>query len=420
MSIRPIRHERFERIVNDLNVGARVLDVNADHAIVLLRGVRLSVNVRKLSEKPTVDEVLVTLDRAYANTMRKRIKLALVLLWNDPYVDERAGGPVYAMEAIGSNLEKYNVDISYRFFSDRGTSYNWHPWFKPLPLSKAGELNAYDFVIFSTAGSGNDKKIGPWWRPMLRRLQVPFAVQLHDEAEERLLPYREEFFKHDGCVLLMPITEQTTEFLVPDFGSVGSIDSDILVYPGFKLGKQKFPGPRKKSVVTTCRLTSRKRIIELVSQNESLYRHGFSLDIHGADVNWYYIKSLKELANNYWTYHGTFNRDRLPEILSRATFHYNAVLLKRGTFFPRVELSTYEAVSYGCCPILCKDTTPDWVDDSMAVLVNPCEMKDLGKTLSKIYKDYVHMSKRFWKALHVNVNPEKKTEELWRLIKKYA
>lgn len=413
MALKLLKHEQLERILQDKEIfwNVKPVSVGPEKAILNFRDVTITINVDKLPYRPTVNDVLVAIDHSYANLIRNLIHVGLVLLWNEPFVDERAGGPVYALEAIGHNLSLEGVKVDYLFFSDKKSSIAWHPSFSPVPLKNRGLLNKLDFVIFSTAGSGADRKKGPWWRPVLRDLRIPFAVQLHDEAEQRLLPYREEFFNHARCSFLMPITDQTSKILA-ETNNKGEV-----VYPGYTIGDQKFY-KRRPSVVTTCRMTSRKRILELIEQAKRLNEAGFSLNVYGADVTWTYKLELKALENKYWTYHGTFDRCDLPGILKSAMFHYNVVYLKRGVFVPRVELSTYEAAMYGCCPILCKQTTPSYIRDSMAILIDPTDMDHLADTLLERKKEYMEISERFWDMLNLKINMKKITEKLVRKIRR--
>ena len=414
MPIKLLKHERLEKILQDKQIFDNIhpVSISPQKAVLKFRGVTIKLNVEKLPWSPSVNDVLVAIDRSYANLVRNIVNVGLVLLWNEPFVDERAGGPVYALEAIGHNLTLQGANVTYSFFSDKKRSANWHPLFKPIPLKDRRLLNELDFVILSTAGSGADRKLGPWWRPFLRDLRIPFAVQLHDEAEGRLLPYREEFYKHSRCAFLMPITDETSQILA-DASNTGE-----LVYPGYMIGDQKNNFKKTLSVVTTCRMTSRKRIIELVNQSKNLVKNGFSLDIHGADVTWTYKRELKALENGDWKYHGTFSRDDMPDILKRAMYHYNVVYLKRGKFIPRVELATYEAAQYGCCPILCAQTTPPYIRDHMAILVDPNDLSNLPDVLKERKEECADMSKVFWETLIKKMNMEKRTRKLIKWIRR--
>ena len=413
MTLKLLKHERLALLLDkEIDLDIEPISIGPEKAVLKFRNLTLNLNVDKLPFRPSVNDVLIAIDHAYANRVRNIVNVGLVLLWNEPFVDERAGGPVYALEAIGHNLTLEGVNVQYSFISNKGRSSNWHPLFKPIPIKNRRSLNELDFIIFSTAGSGSDRKLGPWWRPILRDLKIPFAVQLHDEAELRLLPYREEFFNHARCAFLMPITNETSEILA------GSKYSGELVYPGYIIGDQVNSHRKSRSVVTTCRMTSRKRIIELVNQASGLVKNGFSLDIHGADVTWTYKRELKALENGNWKYHGTFDRETMPRILKKAMYHYNVVYLKRGKFVPRVELATYEAAMYGCCPILCAHTTPSYIRDSMAILVDPNDLSDLPDILKERKSEYSSMSEVFWETLNKKINMEKRTRKLIKWIRR--
>lgn len=221
------------------------------------------------------------------------IRIAMVFMWNLPYTNQMTGGILWGSENVGNDLSKLGFEIEFLYFADRPqTNSALHPRFRWKSSSDVEALNAFDFVIFNTAGSSRDKKTGLWWKPILDSLKVPFAVQIHDEAEEKL-PNRHEFFEHPQCKLLLPITEEILTTVVGDIRG-----RDVSIYPNFPTMEVMEPSQdydqKKDGIVTSCRMTSRKRIVELVQQSADLGKVGFTINIHGADVTWQYVRQVQE------------------------------------------------------------------------------------------------------------------------------
>ena len=160
------------------------------------------------------------------------IRIAMVFMWNLPYTNQMTGGILWGSENVGNDLSKLGFEIEFLYFADRPqTNSALHPRFRWKSSSDVEALNAFDFVIFNTAGSSRDKKTGLWWKPILDSLKVPFAVQIHDEAEEKL-PNRHEFFEHPQCKLLLPITEEILTTVVGDIRGRDVLDLPELPHHG--------------------------------------------------------------------------------------------------------------------------------------------------------------------------------------------
>jgi len=334
------------------------------------------------------------------------LSVALVHLWAQPYVDNRASGLVYGFENLGNDLQKVGFNVDHLFFSNKKKDGEWHPLFSQVQIDQAEILNRYDFLIFGSAGSGSDKKQGAWWKSILDAVKVPFAVQINNEVDQQVLTYKSYFYDNPNFSLLLPITEGLAHTATPKMD-----ESRVLVYeclPRTGLtDPEMFYGQKTDQIVTTCRITTRKRVLELVQQAQSLHNAGFATDIHGADATWRYVGSLRELSSEYWNFHGSFRRDQLSEILAPAKFHYNACYLKREVLTPRIETSTVEAASFGCCSILSRSTAPEWVTDDMAILVDTNDLSDLARRLSSARHKAHEMNARFWEAYKQNIGQDK-------------
>lgn len=311
------------------------------------------------------------------------MKVAIALLWNPPYTNCMSGGMTYAPFYLSKDLKKKGFEVDNIYFFDTQPN-NIHSDFIRYPYEDFLILNNYDYIIFTTAGSWNDRKL-PWWREYLSKINKPFAVVISDEVEIKTLIYREDFFSHPRCKLLLPLTPEVMVVTAPNH-----LDKPYMVYPLFSANvasPEKYFEKKTRSIITLCRLTNRKRILELVMQSELLHRCNFTLDIYGADVTWTYKLKLKEQLNQFWNYHGTFEDHKRSSICIPATYQWNASKLKRSTFYPRIEISSFEGLSYGVCQILCKSTVPSWVDDSMAILVDPFDLNRLAEMLLDNFRD---------------------------------
>lgn len=334
------------------------------------------------------------------------LRVALVHLWAQPYVDNRASGLVYGFENLGRDLRNIGFTENYLFFSNKKRDGDWHPRFIQVSLSDAEILNKFDFVIFGSAGSGADRKEGSWWKPILDVLKVPFAVQVNNEVDQQVLIYKDLFYDHPYFSLGLPITEGLAYEATPNGKNLRSLVYECLPRTGLS-DPGEYYGQKVDRIVTSCRMTTRKRVLELVKQAEKLNQAGFEIDVWGADATWFYVSKLKELQSPSWNYHGSFLRDQLSSILGPAKYHYNCCYLSRGTLTPRIETSTIEAVSYGCCPILSRATVPEWVTDEMAVLVDTSDLSDLAERLTKFKGQAHQMNANFWKAYQEKIGKEK-------------
>ncbi len=334
------------------------------------------------------------------------LRVALVHIWAPPFVDNRASGLVYGFENLGRDLANVGFRVNYVCFSNKKANGDWHPLFTHVAGLDADILNKFDFIIFGSAGSMTDKKDGPWWKTILEGLKVPFVIQVNNEVDQQLLIYKDFFYDHPYFAFGMPITEGLCYKSTPNRDNLRNLVYECL--PRTDLAHPEiFYGQKVDQVVTSCRMTSRKRILELVRQAETLYMAGFETHIHGADATWFYVKELKELQSQYWTYHGSFRRNQLPEILGPARFHYNCCYLKKGVVTPRIETSTVEGASYGCCPILSRSTVPEWVTDDMAILVDTNDMTHLAERLNATRNQAHKMNARFWQGYKENIGRAK-------------
>lgn len=331
------------------------------------------------------------------------IKVAQVNTWSEPFTDFRTGGLLSSINYISQDLAAHGIITDKYFFEWKGKVRKYHQQdFKALTPQDTEVLNGYDLVIFSTAGSAKDhKEENPMWRVHLNNLKVPFFVQIHDEDELKSLRYAKEFFEHPMCKLIMPITDGIGNAFGIDKFSVPS-----LTYPAYSVTNMPDPEAYRAKVdkvVTACRLTARKRVKELVLAAKDIHDAGFGLEINGAEASFFYCRDLKERSNEYWKFNGQFT-DKAA-VFSDAKFLWNATSLKKKTFYPRVEISSVEGAFYGCVLILNRETTPAYIDDSCAILIDPFNlnsedpMRNLISRLIECKDKSIEMNNNFINAI---------------------
>ena len=268
------------------------------------------------------------------------MKIALANIYSEPYGDRRTSGLITS--AI--YLSKYGfAPVAF------GKPQNSHlaGW---TYIQSFDELNDYDFIIFSSAGSGTDVKKGPWWREELNKIKTPFAVQAHSELDEGTMAYKEEFFSHPMCRLFLPIASNIWK-VMPD------IPTHVYLAHQSSITIKKY---RKENILaSTSRLTSTKRIKEFVSKAKDLKSIGYKTKVWGSEASYFYTKDLKEINAGHWSYEGMFGQKDLDDILKNVKYHWNCrSFRKKHKFSPRLEIATIEALERSCIPIVEKDSTP--------------------------------------------------------------
>lgn len=348
------------------------------------------------------------------------MKVALIHLWSPPYNDNRAAGLIYGLENIKNDLEVLGHQVEYFTPYVQGKKDQWHEGYHHFSLNKLDYINSFDFGIFSSLGAMKDKKDKlPWWGELIKCLEIPFGAQINNEVDESILVFREYFYRNKNFKLLLPITSGLKDPLADKYGIPTLVYLNFPKVHGY-VDYQDYYQQKQDKIVTTCRMTSRKRVLELVQQSESLYNKGFHVSIHGSDIMYFYVTQVKSLINeDIWHYGGWFSRNQLSEILTTAKFHYNCCYLKRQQVSPRIEIATVEAVHYGCCPILSKQTVPDWVTNDMAVLVDTNDLSDLAERLDSVREVSHIMHQNFWESFQTynNIN---QIESLVNIMKQYS
>jgi hypothetical protein len=324
------------------------------------------------------------------------MKIALMNIYSEPFGDRRTSGLItsaiylsqygYTPVAFGKK-KKSHMD---------GWTY----------VQSFNELNDYDFIIFSAAGAFFDKK-DPWWREELPKVKTPFAVQAHSELDESRMIYKEEFFSHPMCRLFLPIANGIWKDM-PNIPTHAYPAHQAHIDMGQTWAKEPI-------VASTSRLTSTKRIKELVSKAKELRSLGYATKVWGSESSYFYTRDLLKINQGDWLYNGLFIHDDLDDILGHVHYHWNCRSYRvRFKFAPRLEIATIEALQRGCIPIVEKGSTPEiyWPH-----LITVNTKGNLNEMIEKISAGYGDANKcvDIFNKIHAN-----KEIELLKVLEKFA
>ena len=121
---------------------------------------------------------------------------------------------------------------------------------------------------------------------------------------------------------------------------------------------------KENLVISTCRATSTKRVIEFVSKAKKFSEIGYKVEVWGPESSYFYMKALKETNPGYWEHKGMFpDFSALDSVMGRAKYHWNCrSFRKKHIVSPRFEIATIEALERGCIPIVEKNTPSEYYD----------------------------------------------------------
>lgn len=343
------------------------------------------------------------------------MKVALVTFHNDIgqfRVGGVATGPIY-FKGVLSRYTGHDPDILVVGPQHKNSGFLDQVEF--VTENVPDRLNQYEFIIFNTPGftyeDFDESRVGHAYDYVLNGLNTPFAFIVNEERDRYLYPYYMEFVEHPMLKFVL-------------FNSIGMHEDFPEMYE--KCGKwieynymiplddidtilKRFDQKDYSKIISTARWTDRKRVAELAQMTPRLKELGFDVTIAGAAQN--YFASRKVLVNTEcWTNRGYYTPDQLPEMLSDKAFHYNFVCTKRPRknqiMRPRLELATYEAFNQGCLPIVCTQTSPDWVKNYCCVALDKDQLSDLPEILSKLtVGDMRVMMMNFMREIEINVVP---------------
>jgi len=217
-----------------------------------------------------------------------------------------------------------------------------------------------------------------------------FVVHIGGEHERRVLGNFDAYITSDMCKGVTFSSANMCEFFKDLIGGRHHCFRQVMFYTPEDFPAVDYPTieMRPSVISSTCRVVPIKGIHRLVDLSSSLLPLGLSFKIHGSSPLYFYKKSLQEAIakNNTCSMTGSFRGEDVWKLLVESRYHYNFLFRKRPPIYPRVECATMEAMMYGCIPIVCDDTSPDWMKDN-SICVKNSEFDTLPKRLEEVEKN---------------------------------
>lgn len=118
---------------------------------------------------------------------------------------------------------------------------------------------------------------------------------------------------------------------------------------------------------------------------------------------------------------GVYYPLQLPDLLNDKKYHWHMNYYKKSTYFePRLEVAMVEAFNEGCLPIVCKETTPEWVGESSALRFSKFNYRERSYILASMSdEERLSRLKNFYHLLRQYVY-EGPYIELKHMIQKYV
>lgn len=283
-------------------------------------------------------------------------------------------------------------------------------------IQDMNELNEYDFIIFKTPGHQlekfNEDLAETRYDYILKGLKKPFSFIVNEERDREIFPYYLQFAKHPMMRFVMfnsigmhedfpDMYEYCEDYVEFNYAMFDSSLEEIL---------EKAKNKTEKVVTSTARWVPRKRVLELTELAPRFVDNGFKVKVYGADQSYFTTQKIIVSNPDKWERCGYYRPAELPEVLKDAQYHYNFVFLKRKTknrvMRDRIEIATFEALNEGCLPILCKDTTPNWVTDDSAIVIPSSELEELPDIIAGISdEERINRIRMFYNLSYENLIP---------------
>jgi len=355
------------------------------------------------------------------------MRVALVQILSAPYIDKRTGGGMYGLMNLASILERKSIQVDLLFFNYLNRKErNLHPKWKQVKVEQAQFLNEYDAVIFNSVGSLIDHKVGAWWAPILEKLSRPFAIWTISESDpKRRGMYSRYFLSHEWLRLIIESGENLAAqngFLVEGkplitYNFFPDIDADHILHPIYDFGTDYPVFDKEDTIIANSRLTTSKRIIELVKEAIFFEVENIAVIVCGIEGNYFYKQALLKLKSDSWCFlEGGFTHDDLPRLLGPCRWHFDGFWYSRYNAAPRLELVTVEAVCFDCVPVMERRTIPKWVDDSMAIIFDRKAMDKIPKLLRESKYSDTELLQNFRYAFTVYENPVEKAMQVMDVL----
>ena len=317
------------------------------------------------------------------------MRLAIVTFHNSFSPNEIGGGtsaPIYFYE----QMKKYFDDINIITLRDN------KKYHSPLAsvvsyISDPSVLEDYDFVIFTAPGLTYEKydESNPDKYIDILNHTKKFAFMCHEENDRKLYPYHMNFLSHPNLSFVLfncPGMADCFDDYVDVAGAWQYVNyTPVLPPKSVILERAK---NKKDKIMSTCRWTTAKRVYEYLSMTQDFIDNGIEVHAAGAHQSYWYNLKMEELPSKEYTDHGYFEPSQIPELLSDVKYHWNFLFLMRNmghrNHNPRLEVATMEAFREGCLPVVCEESTPEWLGKDSAVRLSKDNYTELPALLGSM------------------------------------
>lgn len=333
------------------------------------------------------------------------MKVAIVTFHNDKHESKVGGittGPFYMRDILSKVAVDRDIDLHIDIIAL--TKKHKSSCDGVLFLTDHHDLEKYDFVIFKTPGYQLEKfdesQADTRYDWILNDINIPpFAFIVNEERDKEIFPYYKNFCDHPKCAFILfnsigmhedfqEFYETCGKYIEFNYAIFNSSKDEVL---------DKAMNKESKVLTSTARWVPRKRVQELAGISPRLVDKGFTVKIFGAAQSYFTAVKILETNPDSWENHGYYAPEDVETILQDAKYHYNFVFLKRKTknrvMRPRLEISTFEALNAGCLPVICSDTSPEWIKDAEeqglpnAICINSSDLERLPEILEGIEND---------------------------------
>jgi len=324
--------------------------------------------------------------------MRDNFKVCICTFHNG-FGPGEVGGASSAPIYLADQLRRYIKDVDLITLRDNKNYKS--------PLAEAVEyhsnpsiLSNYDFVIFSSPGLTYEKynEATPDKYIDVLNHTKKFTFICHEENDRKLYPYHMNFLNHPNMTFVMfncPGMADCFDDYIDICGDWEYVSFSPLLPPKEKILEKA----KKKSnkIMSTCRWTTAKRIYEYLSMSDDFVKNGIEVYAAGSHQSYWYNLKMEELPTESYHDLGYFEPSQVPRLLEDVKYHWNFLFLMRNMGLrnhqPRVEIATMEAIREGCLPVLCQESTPDWLGFNSAIRVSKTNYKDLPDILGSLSEE---------------------------------
>ena len=317
------------------------------------------------------------------------MKLCICTLHNSFSPNEVGGGssaPIYFYEQMKKYFDEIDMITlrdNKKYLSPIASEVKYH--------SDPSVLENYDFVIFTAPGltyEKYDESNSNKYIDILNHTKK-FAFMCHEENDRKLYPYHMNFLNHPNLAFVLfncpgmaecfsDYVELAGDWEYVSFSPVLPSKAEILEKAMTKSNK----------IMSTCRWTTAKRVYEYLSMAEEFVNYGIEVFAAGAHQSYWYNLQMKEVPTEYYTDLDYFEPSQIPELLKDVKYHWNFLFLMKNmghrNHNPRLEVATMEAIREGCLPVVCEESTPEWLGFDSAIRLSKHDYKDIPYILGHI------------------------------------